>query len=155
MVNPVQNEVRTIASAVNECIEVCVDGQKLYALAAADVRDPMLKAMFQKHSDQRASYVAQLQAALAKLGATPENQGTARGIARRGAMELRHGVQPMHHDWDVVRSCLRDEEAALRRYNAAGRWLNEFPVDLRVVYDEQRAGIQAALDETRSRLDSH
>lgn len=155
MVNQVQNEVRTIASAVNECIEVCVDGQKLYALAAADVRDPALKAMFQKHSDQRAAYVVQLQAALAKVGATPENQGTARGVARRGVMELRHGAEPIHRDWEVVRTCLRDEEAALRRYNAAGRALNMFPVDLRVVYDEQRAGIQLALDETRSRLDSH
>ena len=154
MVNLVQPDVRSIARAVNECIEICVDGQKLYALASADVRNPMLKAMFQRHSNQRASYVVQLQEALAKLGATPENEGSTRGAARRGVMELRHGAQPIHNDWDVVRTCLRDEETALRRYEMATRDVGSFPIDLRVVFAEQRAGIQSALEETRTRLDS-
>jgi uncharacterized protein (TIGR02284 family) len=149
-------DIKQTAVVLNACIEVCIDGQKTYALAAADVRDPRLKEMLQWHSDQRARYVLQLQGVLQRMGLNPENEGTIRGEARRQWMETRHAVELVHNDYAVLRQCLHDEEAALKRFTAATHFAaSTLPVDVRVMLDEQCASIALTLDETRRRLDSH
>ena len=149
-------ELRHIAAVLNACIEACIDGQKIYAVAAASVRDPALKEMLQHHSDQRATFVLQLQQALRRLGVTPENEGTFRGGARRRLMEARWALEPRHEDVSLVRQCMRDQEQCVRRYVSAMRLVNaaSLPLDVRVLLDEQLASITLTLDETRQRLDA-
>jgi uncharacterized protein (TIGR02284 family) len=148
--------IKQTALVLNACIEACIDGQKTYALAAADVRDPRLKEMLQWHSDQRARYVLQIQGVLQRMGLNPENEGTIRGEVRRQWMETRHGVELVHSDYAVLRQCIQDQEAALRRFTSASQLATStLPVDVRVMLDEQCANIALALDETRRRLDSH
>lgn len=148
-------ELRRVATVLNQCIEACIDGQKIYAIAAASVRDPALKELFQHHSDQRSRFVIQLQEALHRMGAAPENEGTFRGGARLRLMEARHALEPRHDDHAVIRQCLRDQEAAVRRYVAAMRLVSasSLPVDVRVLLDEQLGSITLTLEETRHRLD--
>ena len=149
------NEAQRIATVLNGCIEVCIDGEKNYAIAAANVRNHAFKEMLQHHSDQRASFVLQLQDELIKLGFMPENEGTVVGSVRRGAMAARRALERRHNDYAVLRECIREEEAALHRYVRAMRSCDvlTLPVDLRVLLDEQLACIQSALDCTRQRLD--
>jgi uncharacterized protein (TIGR02284 family) len=149
-------DLKGVATVLNACIEACIDGQKTYAIAAANVRDPAMKQMLQHHSDQRATFVVQLQNALRRLGVTPENEGTLRGAARQRLMEARHALEPNHNDYTVLRQCIRDQDVALRRYMAATRMpMANVPVDVRVLLDEQLGSISLTLDETRRRLDSH
>jgi len=150
-------DLKRVATLLNGCIEVCIDGQKTYAVAAADVRNTSLKQMLQSHSDQRADFVIRLQETLVKLGLTPENEGTLRGSARRRFMEVRHTLEPKHDDFAILRRCVRDEEAALHRYAFAIHATGQIglPVDVRVLLDEQLGCIRSALDATRRRLDSH
>src|SRR5580693_9390054 len=103
-------DTKRIGTVLNGCIEVCIDGQQMYAVAAGDVRDASLKEMLQRHSDQRADFVIRLQQALVKLGFTPENEGSLRGAARRHFTEARRALEPKHDDYTVLRSCVRDEE---------------------------------------------
>jgi len=148
-------DLHTATRVLNRCIEVCFDGQKFYAHAAANVRDTVLKEMFQRYSDQRASFLIALQGQLAKLGVTPENEGTFAGAARREMMEAWRAVEPSHRDARIVRECLFELEAALRVYSAANAVSKPMPVDLRVMLDEQQAALRIALQETRGRLNSH
>ncbi len=150
-------DARRVAALLNGCIEVCIDGQKTYAIAAANVRNPLFKQMLQRHSDQRADFVIRLQETLTKLGLAPENEGTVRGMARRRIMETRHALEPTHSDYTVLRQCIYDEVTALQRYSAAVRAMGQLDlsVDVRVLLDEQVASIRGALEETRQRLDSH
>jgi uncharacterized protein (TIGR02284 family) len=149
-------DTKRIGTVLNGCIEVCIDGQQMYAVAAGDVRDASLKEMLQRHSDQRADFVIRLQQALVKLGFTPENEGSLRGAARRHFTEARRALEPKHDDYTVLRSCVRDEEAALRQYTKAVQAIHSsLPVDVRVLLDEQLGCIQSALEAARRRLDSH
>jgi uncharacterized protein (TIGR02284 family) len=149
-------DITRIATVLNNCIEVCIDGQKTYAIAAAAVRNPVLKEMLQQHSDQRASFVIRLQEAMGSLGLTPENEGSLRGSARRAFIEAIRALEPKHDDHAILRLCVRDEEAALRQYAAATRTIHrDLPLDVRVLLDEQQACIQSALDATRRRSDAH
>jgi uncharacterized protein (TIGR02284 family) len=147
---------RRLAVVLNGCIEVCIDGQKTYAIGAANVRNPALKEMLQRHSDQRADFVLRLQAALEKLGATPENEGTLHAAVQGQWHEARRALEPTHSDLSVLRQCVRDEEAALERY-AVATTTNAVstPMDIRVLLDEQLASIESALAAIRQRLTLH
>jgi uncharacterized protein (TIGR02284 family) len=140
---------------LNTCIEACIDGQKIYAIAAASVRRPNLKEMLQHHSDQRATFVVQLQNAMKGLGATPENEGSFRGGARLHLMEARHVLELRHDDHSIVRQCVRDQEATVRHYVSAMAKIPfaKLPLDLRVLLDEQLGSITLTLEETRRHLD--
>jgi uncharacterized protein (TIGR02284 family) len=150
-------DTRRVGAALNGCVEACIDGQKTYAIAAASVRDAVLKQMLQHHSDQRAAFVVQLQHAMRKLGVAPENEGTFRGAARQRWMETRHALEPRRDNRSVLRQCVRDQEDAMRRYTDALRLVaaGALPVDVRVLLDEQLGSISLTLDETRRHLDAH
>lgn len=93
IMNDQTTATRAIARILNTCIEACTNGEKGYAVAAADVRDPVLKALFHDYSEQRAEFVRGLQIAVQELGAFPENRGTAGGTAHRGFMAVRRAVE--------------------------------------------------------------
>jgi uncharacterized protein (TIGR02284 family) len=80
------------ALALNRCIEVSVDAEKGYALAAASVRDPVLRARLHEISRQRGEFVIALQDAVASLGVFAENEGSFRGALHRAATGVRLAV---------------------------------------------------------------
>ena len=111
---------REIVRALNRCIETCTDGEKGYGTAAADVRDPELKALFLERARQRSEFVLALQDAVLKLGATPENEGTFRGPLHRGWMSYRRAIEG-HDDHATMQGCAYGERAALRWYGSFTR----------------------------------
>ncbi|CAN5125789.1 hypothetical protein BH09MYX1_BH09MYX1_56160 [soil metagenome] len=80
---------RDIARALNTCIEVCTDGERGYAQAASDVREPVLRNLFLAMAKQRSDFVLAFQAALTKLGAFAENEGSLSGAAHRAWLDAR------------------------------------------------------------------
>ncbi len=138
--------------ALNACIETCVDGQKGYGSAAADVRDPALKALCEESAHQRGTFVVALQAAVRQLGGLPENEGTFRGPLHRSWMSLRRAVQ-VHDDTVVLEGCAEGEKAAIAAYEAADRAvLSPAPVEVRALIQAQYAAIQRAHADLRARL---
>ena len=146
-------EPREVARALNRCIEIFTDGEKGYAAAAADVRAPGLKAAFQEKAAERAAFVQELQAEVQKLGAYPENEGTATGTAHRGWVDLRLALEG-RSDRIVVEECVRGEAAALDAFEKAlGRTqLDVLPDELRALVHRQYAAILLGLDQARQRL---
>ena len=107
-----QAEAQNIVFVLNKCIETSMDGEKGYAAAAADVRDPSLKSLLQQKSKERADFVRDLQSAIQKLGAFAENEGTARGTAHRGWMDVRLALggrndRVIVEEW--ARECVADD----------------------------------------------
>jgi uncharacterized protein (TIGR02284 family) len=144
---------RDLVYLLNKCIEICTDGEKGYAAAAADVRDPALKSLFQQKSLERADFVQTLQAAITKLGAFAENEGTAKGTAHRGWMDVRLALEG-RKDRVIVEEWARGEEGALNAYDKAlsRAPLGALPPEIRSMIEAQYATIHAGVEEARQRL---
>ena len=143
-----RHEVDTTAiiDTLNQCIEICIDGEKGYAAAASDVHNLQLKSLFYDESKQRGGFAEALQAILRKLGATPTNEGTAKGKLHRGWMSVR-GVTERGSDRAIVDEWIRGERAAVRGYGDALERtpLSMLPADIRGVLQVQYTEIREAL----------
>jgi uncharacterized protein (TIGR02284 family) len=144
---------RQVAIALNDCIEICTDGEKGYAIAAADVRHPGLKMLFQERSKERAEFVVALQAVLWRLGAYAENQGTAQGAARRGWMDVRLALEGQK-DRIIVEEWVRGEQAAVNGFRKVFTRtpLDTFHSDVRRMLAGQYAAMQTGLGLARRQL---
>jgi uncharacterized protein (TIGR02284 family) len=141
-----------IVRALNGCIETCMDAEKGYGAAAADVRAPDLKHLCQQSANQRGAFVLELQAAIRKLGAFPENEGTFSGAVRRDWMTYRRLVEGPD-DRVVLEGCADGEKASIRAYEAADRAaLHPAPEEIRQLVRHQYAAILSAHGDLRSRL---
>jgi uncharacterized protein (TIGR02284 family) len=110
--HPIVGEVfRTLSHLV----DVCVEGEKGYALAAADVRDPALRAFLVGLARQRAEFVIALESVIARLGAAPFIARAPRAphddswLASLGALNLAS-------DEAILRACDRGEQRAKQAY---------------------------------------
>lgn len=111
-------DLKEVVFALNTCIEACTDGEKGYALAAADVRSPTLKELFLARSLERADFVTALQKAARDLDAVPENQGSPGGTLHRGWVGLRKILEGPN-DQLILEEIVRGEEAARIAYQEA------------------------------------
>ncbi len=147
------SDQKAIIKTLNRCIEICTDGEKSYAISAADARAPALKSLFQGKAKERADFVLALQAAIAKLGGFPENEGTVKGMLRRSLMEARL-VLESRSDRVIIEEWARSEHAALNDY--ANSLLHAprdaMPEEVRAMTQRQYATIESSLDEARSYL---
>jgi uncharacterized protein (TIGR02284 family) len=141
---------RAIIMALNDCIEINTDAEKGYALAAADVRDPTLKARFLARVKERADFVLALQDAIHRMGATPENEGTMRGAIHRGFTGISR-IARGRNDAKIVEQCVRGERAALDGYEAALRrvFFRRLPPELKAMVEAQYSSIKRSLDYLR------
>lgn len=137
-----------IIRTLNACIEACIDGEKGYAIAAANVRDETLKALFHKYAEQREDFVRVLQRAIEKLGGYAENQGSAKGMLHRGLAGARIALEG-HTDEVILSECERGELGAVAAYDRAFAKtpIDMLPADVRALLVEQRAAIKAAYDD--------
>ena len=149
-------ETKNILQALNACIETCTDGEKGYATAAADVRAPALKALFQEKSRERAVFVLDLQRAIEKLGGFAENQGTAKGTIHRGLLGVRLAMEGRTDDV-VIEECLRGERAAADAYRRAFKTvpIDTLPHDIRKIVQTQLTTLTGNVDAVGRLLATH
>ena len=135
------------------CIEVSTDGEKAYAVAAADARAPELKALFHDYSAQRSEFVRALTAQMQTLGGAPAIHGTASGSALRSLMGMRLVVEG-NKDEVLLAECERAERRALAAYDRAFRRtpLDTVPTDVSAILVEQRGAIERAHADVLRRL---
>lgn len=109
------NDPKQIASHLNDLINVCKDGENGYRKAAEDVRDPELRSLFSRYSEQRSKFAGELQSTVADLGVKPETDGTARGAMHRGWIDVKSAVAG-REDKAVIDECETGEDVAKDSY---------------------------------------
>ncbi len=142
-----------IVATLNRCIEACLDGEKGYGIAAADVRDRDLKTELIDRARTRGEYAMTLQHLVEKLGAFAENQGTARGALHRGLIDARLAIEG-RSDLTVLEECLRGEGAALEVYEEALERAEELGAtdEIRSTLRSQLVALRADFVELRKRM---
>lgn len=136
-----------IIELLNTCIETCIDGEKAYAISAANVRDEVLKDLFHKYSTQREGFVRALQKTVEELGGHAENQGSAKGAVYRAFAGARLALEG-RTDEVILGECERGELESMAVYNRAFfKASSALPPPVHTLLVEQARAIQAALDD--------
>lgn len=137
--------------ALRICIDACNDGERAFAVAAADVVSEELKQTFRARREERANFVLALEHAVQSLGGLrlmkrPDVSGTHRGWAT--VRELAGD----RTDTAIAEECERSERLALGAYQSAfGRTpLDALPVDLCALLKLQYAAIQMSVNHLGS-----
>ena len=135
-----------IASTLNELIETSKDGEKGFALAARDSKDPTLAEFF--HQGELSCRVAaeELQSEVTKLGELPEQAGSVKGAMHRGWVSLKTSATS-RDDKAILEECERGEDYAKAKYAEALKL--ELPDPIRTLVEKQYRGVIANHDKVR------
>jgi len=145
------NPDKDTISVLNKLIETCENGQKGFEAAAEGVKDVRYKDLFRRNSQQRARFVAELQAEVLRFGGKPEDSGTAAGALHRGWIGLRTALTSKDEK-AVLSECERGEDHAVKEYrDAMGKPL---PEPVRTLVARQASEVQAAHDTMRTLRDA-
>ncbi|GAB2561911.1 PA2169 family four-helix-bundle protein [Dyella jejuensis] len=102
---------------LNGLIEVTIDSAEGYKEAAGDVKNPELKAIFQRRAVERRTATAALQSQVRALGGQPEDDGTVLASMHRKFLNLRNSVQS--GDRVVIDEVERGEDHIKAKYEDA------------------------------------
>src|SRR5262245_24004677 len=103
---------------IRHLTELLRDGQQGYALSATEPSSEKLGQLFNQYSEQRAKFLSDLQAEVARLGGDPDAGGSAKGAVHRGVIKTR-AAGGDNDDRAIVDEVLRGEDAALKGYQQA------------------------------------
>ncbi|MBX3245100.1 MAG: PA2169 family four-helix-bundle protein [Acidobacteria bacterium] len=109
------NQNEDLISTLNGMIETCRDGQEGFKQAAEGINDPEIKKEFYQYSQQRASFVGDLQDIVRTLGGDPENAGSLSGSLHRGWMNLKAAITG-NDEAAIYNECERSEDVAKAEY---------------------------------------
>jgi uncharacterized protein (TIGR02284 family) len=79
-------------TTLNTLIGTLIDSIQGYQKAAADTSNARFAEMFNARAQERQQALTRLQAAVARLGGNPEDDGTTAGAVHRGWMNLKEAV---------------------------------------------------------------
>ncbi|MGZ6971587.1 MAG: ferritin-like domain-containing protein [Thermoanaerobaculia bacterium] len=132
---------KRVLDALNRMIEACKDGEKGYASAAADVRDPRARELFERWAQERAQFAAALEELVVREGGNPEHTGSVGGALRRGWQDLKAAIEGAN-DRAVCGAVERGEEAGIRAYEEGLR--EPLPGDIAILVRAQLDAIKRA-----------
>jgi uncharacterized protein (TIGR02284 family) len=139
-------EDKVVISTLNSLIETCNDGAKGFREAADSLKDASIKQEFQRFGQERAQFVSELQAEVARLGGSPDKGGSMSGAMHRGWMNLKSAVTGKD-DAAIIAEAERGEDVAMETYEKAMR--AGLPLQVQVVVQKQFARVKAAHDRVR------
>jgi len=140
-------------SMLNGLVETSKDGEKGFATAAKDAKNPDLKAMFSKRAEDCARGAAELQEIIASHGGKPEEGGSVAGALHRGWVNLRAAVST-RDDLAILEECERGEDVAKAAYRKALDDDSLSP-DERSVVQRQYEGVVRNHDQIRDLRNSY
>ena len=107
-----------VIETLNDLIENCKDGELGFQSCAEHARSDSLKELFVQRAAGCRNAAGHLQKAVARLGASPDDGGSASGALHRGWVNLR-AVFALDDDKAILDECERGEELAVARYRRA------------------------------------
>ena len=130
---------------LNTLIATLIDSIDGYQKAAADTSNRSFADMFSARARERQHAVTTLQAAVARLGGNPEDDGTTAGAAHRGWINLKEAVLG-RDDEAIVKEVERGEDYLKEKFEAALRH-TDLPAEARAAVDEAWTSVKAGHDE--------
>jgi uncharacterized protein (TIGR02284 family) len=150
--DPTAESLDEVASALNQLIQICKDGESGFQAAASEVKDTNLQRLFESYAQQRAEFAAELQLEVRRLARDPVDSGHATAAVHRGWMDLKAGITG-RDDAAVISEAERGEDLAMGAYRKA---LNtDLPSDVRVLVERQFVQVKEAHDHVRSLEQAH
>ena len=135
----------TDTTTLNTLIGTLIDSIDGYQKAAADTSNTRYAVMFNARARERQHAVTTLQAAVARLGGNPEDDGTTAGAVHRGWINLKEAVLG-NDDEAIVNEVERGEDYLKGKFEAARDHV-DLPAEARAAVDEAWASVRAGHDE--------
>lgn len=107
-----------VISTLNDLIETCKDGERGFQMAAENINDRELMALFNSYSHQRAQFAEELQTEVRRLGGDPEQRGSVGGALHRGWINIKAAITS-HNPAQIIEECERGEDVAVSSYREA------------------------------------
>ena len=139
------------ASVLNDLIETCRDGQEGFRVAAEDVKNAQLKALFTKYSEQRVHFVGELQSVVERTDKEPATESSFLGELHRGWINLKSALAG-GDEHAILAECERGEDSAVAEYRKALE--ADLPANAAELVRRQAAEVQAAHDRVRDLRDA-
>ncbi len=136
-----------LMETLQKLADTCRDGEKGYAMAARAVENQELGVILDNYSQQRASFVSELEGEVRRLGGSPGRGGSALGAVHRGWMNVK-GSSGGDQESSIISECERGEDGAVRDYRKALQ--RPLPSDIRTLIERQFAHVQDAHDHMRA-----
>ena len=139
-------EAKDIIATLNDLIETSKDGEKGFALAAKDAKDPALASVFREGEQSCREAARELQERVLALGGNPDDSGSVSGAVHRGWVNLKATASP-REDKAILEEVERGEDFAKASYEAALK--TNLPGDVRELVERQYRGAVANHDRIR------
>lgn len=135
-------------TALNTLIGTLIDSVEGYQKAAADTHNPQYAQMFNARAQERQAAIPKLQAAVARMGGNPEDDGTTAGAIHRGWINLKEAVVG-RNDEAIVNSVESGEDYLKTKFEAV---LNnkDLPAEARMAVEEAWQSVRAGHDQMSS-----
>lgn len=139
-----------VISQLNGLIETCRDGQEGFKQSAEGIDRDDLKTLFYEFSQERASFVGELQDIVRGLGGDPENSGSITGAMHRGWINIKSAVTGKD-EAAILNEAERGEDIAVGQYRSALE--QPLPEVIRQTVQNQYTKVQAAHDRVKALRD--
>jgi uncharacterized protein (TIGR02284 family) len=137
--------------AIAHMISICRDAEQGYRAAATAARDPELKELLVRYSDQHGTFAAKLQEAVKVLGYDPESPAGLGGTIFGAWINLK-ALVTSHNEHGILVEAERGEDLVLSTYRDAAD--KALPVGIRPLIDAQRAEIEKMHEYIKQRRDA-
>lgn len=135
------HKVDDVPAFLNGLIEVCLDGERGYHAAVADVENSELQGIFQHYEEQRAKFARELRGEVVRLGGEPTASGTLQGALHRGWMDMKSVVTGASSR-AVIAACETGEDSAAAAFELAVD--STIPGETREIVERQAKQIREA-----------
>jgi uncharacterized protein (TIGR02284 family) len=136
-----------IVSVLNNLIETNLDRIKGYEKAASDAEDSEIKELCLSFASQSKAFKTQLEQLVREYNGKPLENGSAKGVVYRAAMEVKHSISDSKKS--VLSSCETGEDVALENYKHAKIDSLGFPARVVTIILNQNSEIIKALEKIR------
>jgi len=145
------NDMDDVRSTLNGLIETCKDSDEGFRTSAEKLKDQEIRTLFLTYSRQRATFAAELQTEVSRIGGEPATSGSTVGALHRGWIGLKSAVTGAD-DHAILEEAERGEDVAVKAYRDA--LAKDLPSDLRTVIETQYREVQQTHNTVRSLRDS-
>lgn len=132
-------------TTLNTLIATLLDSIDGYTRSAEDVRDADLRERFLARARERQGAVATMQAAVARLGGNPEDDGSLLAGAHRVFLSLKEAVTGTD-DQAILNEVERGEDYLKEKFEAAMR-MTELGAEARTAINEAWGSVRSGHDE--------